>query len=89
LHAVVAVGWLQPANSYNCKQLIPKTVGVVPPDDGFLTPETCRGLRDNKVIVKGKEYQVGYVIVILPFNAGIKSLRATLIDEIFTGDFAF
>jgi hypothetical protein len=23
-----------------------------------------------------------------PFNAGIKSLRATLPDEIFTGDFA-
>jgi hypothetical protein len=25
----------------------------------------------------------------LPFNAGIKSLRATLLDDIFTGDFAF
>jgi hypothetical protein len=23
-----------------------------------------------------------------PFNTGIKSLRATLLDEIFTGDFA-
>jgi hypothetical protein len=25
---------------------------VVPPEDGHLTPETCRGLRHNKVIVK-------------------------------------
>jgi hypothetical protein len=27
---------------------------VVPPEDGCLTPETCRGLRHNKVIVKVK-----------------------------------
>jgi hypothetical protein len=26
----------------------------VPPEDGRLTPETCRGLRYNKVIVKVK-----------------------------------
>jgi hypothetical protein len=38
----------------------------VPPEDGRLTPETCRGLRHNKVfvIVKVKVYQVGYAIVI-------------------------
>jgi hypothetical protein len=36
----------------------------VPPEDGSLTPETCRGLRHDKVIVKVKVYQVGYVIVI-------------------------
>jgi hypothetical protein len=31
---------------------------VVPPEDGHLTPETCRGLRHNKVfvIVKVKVY---------------------------------
>jgi hypothetical protein len=34
---------LQPANSYNCTQLTPKTASVVPPEDGRLTPETCRG----------------------------------------------
>jgi hypothetical protein len=28
----------------------------VPPEDGRLTPETCRGLRHNKVIVKVKVY---------------------------------
>jgi hypothetical protein len=28
----------------------------VPPEDGCLTPETCRGLRHNKVIVKVKVY---------------------------------
>src|SRR5215468_3409247 len=42
---------LQSANSYNCTQLTPKTASVVPPEDGRLTPETCRGLRHNKVIV--------------------------------------
>jgi hypothetical protein len=31
-------------------------VVVGPPDDGRLTPETCRGLRHNKVIVKGNVY---------------------------------
>jgi hypothetical protein len=36
----------------------------VPPEDGRLTPETCRGLR-HKVFVKVKVCQVGYVIVIL------------------------
>jgi hypothetical protein len=34
----------------------------VPPEDGRLTPETCRGLRHNKVFVK--VYSVGYSIVI-------------------------
>jgi hypothetical protein len=32
------------------------TASVVPPEDGHLTPETCRGLRHNKVIVKVKLY---------------------------------
>jgi hypothetical protein len=47
---------LQPANNYNCTQLTPKTSSVVPPEDGPLTPETCRGLRHNKVVVKVKIY---------------------------------
>jgi hypothetical protein len=47
---------LQPANSYNCMQLAPKTASVVPPEDGRLTPETCRGLRHNKVFLKVKVY---------------------------------
>jgi hypothetical protein len=34
-----------------CTQLTPKTVGVVPPEEGRLTPETCRGF---KVIVEVK-----------------------------------
>jgi hypothetical protein len=29
-----------------------KVASVVPPEDGRLTPEMCRGLRHNKVIVK-------------------------------------
>jgi hypothetical protein len=41
-----------------------KAASVVPPEDGRLTPKTCRGLRHNKVIVKATVYQVGYVIVI-------------------------
>jgi hypothetical protein len=28
-----------------------KTTSAVPPEDGRLTPETCRGLRYNKVTV--------------------------------------
>jgi hypothetical protein len=47
---------LQPANSYNCTQLTPKTASVVPPEDGRLAPESCRGLRHNKVFVKVKVY---------------------------------
>jgi hypothetical protein len=40
---------LQPArNSHK------KTASVVPPEDGHLTPETCRGLRHNKVFVTVK-----------------------------------
>jgi hypothetical protein len=35
----------------------------VPSEDGRLTPETCKGSRHNKVIVKVNVYQVGYVIV--------------------------
>jgi hypothetical protein len=30
------------ANSYNCTQLTPRIASVVPPEDGRLTPETCR-----------------------------------------------
>jgi hypothetical protein len=47
---------LQPVNSYSCTQLIPNTASAGPPEDGRLTPETCRGLRHNKVIVKVKVY---------------------------------
>jgi hypothetical protein len=58
----VAVGWLQDvgrltiSQQLQCTQLIPKIASVVPPEDGRLTPETCRGLRHNKVIVKVKVY---------------------------------
>jgi hypothetical protein len=47
-----------------CTQLTPKTAGVVSPEDGRLAPETCRGLRHNRVFVKVKVYYVGSVIVI-------------------------
>jgi hypothetical protein len=43
-------------NSYKCTQLTPKTASVVPPDDERLTPETCRGLRHNKVFVCIDDY---------------------------------
>jgi hypothetical protein len=33
-----------------------KTASVVHPEDGGLTPETCRGIRHNKVFVKVKVY---------------------------------
>jgi hypothetical protein len=55
---------LQPANSYKYTQRTPESASVVPPEDGCLTFETCRGLRYNKVIVKVKVYEVGYIIVI-------------------------
>jgi hypothetical protein len=45
LGAVVDVGRLQLQNSF-----------AVSPEDGRLTPETCRGLRQNKAIVKVKVY---------------------------------
>jgi hypothetical protein len=48
----------------------PKTASVVPPEDGCLTPETCRGLRHNKVIVK--VYYVGYTTVIHNDTQSIK-----------------
>jgi hypothetical protein len=47
---------LQPANSSKCTQFTPKTASVVPPEDGRLTSETCRGLRQNKVFVKVEVY---------------------------------
>jgi hypothetical protein len=47
---------LQPAKSYSARNSHQKTVSVVPPEDGRLTPETCRGSRHNKVIVKVKVY---------------------------------
>jgi hypothetical protein len=36
--------------------ITPKTASVVPPEDGRLTPETCRWSRHNKVIVKVKVF---------------------------------
>jgi hypothetical protein len=60
LRALLVFGWLQvvgrPAKNYNCTQPTPKTASVVPPEDGRLTPETCRGSRHNEVIVKVKVY---------------------------------
>jgi hypothetical protein len=44
-------------------QLTPKTASVVPPEDGRLTPETCKGVRHKNVFVKVKVYYVGYVIL--------------------------
>jgi hypothetical protein len=35
---------------YNCSYGMRNL--VLPPEDGRLTPETCRGSRHNKVIVK-------------------------------------
>jgi hypothetical protein len=49
-----------------------KIASVVPPEDGRLTPETRRVLRHNKVIVKVKVYEVGYVIVI---HNGTRSIK--------------
>jgi hypothetical protein len=46
----------------NCSQQLQvhaahtKNCYVVPPEDGRLTPETCRGLRHNIVFVKVKVY---------------------------------
>jgi hypothetical protein len=37
-------------------QLTPKTASVLPPEEGHLTPETCRGLRQNKQIMNVKAY---------------------------------
>ena len=51
-------------------QLTPKTASVVPPEDGRLTPETCRGLRHNKVIVKAKS--------VLTFNLLMTTIVAPL-----------
>jgi hypothetical protein len=47
---------LQPANSYKCTQLTQKTARVVPPEEGRLTPETCRRVGHNKMIVEVKVY---------------------------------
>jgi hypothetical protein len=47
---------LQTTQQLQCTQLTPKTASVEPPEDGRLTPETCRGSRHNKVIVKEKVY---------------------------------
>jgi hypothetical protein len=45
---------------------------VVPPEDGRLTPETCRGSRHNKVNVKVKVCYVAYVIVTLNKSCTLK-----------------
>jgi hypothetical protein len=51
-----AIPQLITSRKLQCTQLRPKTASVVPPEDGCLTPETCRGSRHNKVIVKLKVY---------------------------------
>jgi hypothetical protein len=33
-----------------------KTSSVIPPEDGRLTPEKCRGLQQNEVFLKVKVY---------------------------------
>jgi hypothetical protein len=44
------------ASSVKCTKVTQKTASALPPEDGRLTPETCRGLKHNKVIVKVKVY---------------------------------
>jgi hypothetical protein len=51
---VVAVGNQPTATS--ARNSHPKTGSVVSPEDGRLTPETCRGLRHTKLFVKVKVY---------------------------------
>jgi hypothetical protein len=55
-HFIVSNYNLQPAKTKNCTQLTPRTASVVSPEDGRLTPETCRGLRHKKATVKVKAY---------------------------------
>jgi hypothetical protein len=50
LRALVAVGWLPVVGR------LVYWASVVPPEDGRLTTEACRGLRHNKVILKVKMY---------------------------------
>jgi hypothetical protein len=47
---------LSTSQKLQCTQLTQKTASVVHPEDGRLTPETCGGLRHNKVILKVKVY---------------------------------
>jgi hypothetical protein len=62
LHALVAVGWLQvlarlvpqlaTSQQLQVHTTHTKNCCVAPPENGHLTPETCRESRHNKVIVK-------------------------------------
>jgi hypothetical protein len=54
LHVVVPQ--LATSQKLQCTQLTPKTASVVPSEDGRLNPETCKGSKHNKVIVKVKVY---------------------------------
>jgi hypothetical protein len=65
LREFLAVGWLQvvgvdqqlaTSQQLQLHATPTKTASVVPPEDGLLTPESCRGLRPNKVVVKVKVY---------------------------------
>jgi hypothetical protein len=63
LRALLAAGWLKVVGpklatilQLQVHATHTKTASVVPPEDGRLTPETCRGLRHNKVIVEVKVY---------------------------------
>jgi hypothetical protein len=58
----------------------------VPPEDGRLTPETCTGLRNNKVFVKVKVYYVGYAIVIHNDTRSNKISNLNLLVCVFTGN---
>jgi hypothetical protein len=66
LRALVAVGWFKLVTTQQIQvhATHTKNCSVVPPEDRRSTPETCRGLRHNKVFVKVKVYEVGYAIVI-------------------------
>jgi hypothetical protein len=57
-------------------QLTPKTASVVPPENGRLTPETYRELRHNKLLVKVKVYQVGYVVVMHNYTRSTKRQKS-------------
>jgi hypothetical protein len=47
---------LQQTTAKSARNSYQKTASVLPPEDGRLTPETCRGLPHNKVIVIVKVY---------------------------------
>jgi hypothetical protein len=52
----IVVGQLANSQKLQVHAIHTKTASVQPPENGRLTPETCRGSRHKKVIVKVKVY---------------------------------